>query len=507
MTAAATERGLPGRIVRWSVAAVNYIEAHPGRSFLIFALLHAAIWTLLPSVLFHNLPLDVIEGLIYGREWPLGNEKLPPLPWWLIETVHRLWRADVAQYLLSQIVVVSAFAIVFFLARELTGAVAALGAILIIDGLNYFGSTATQFNHNVVELPFWALAGASYFRALRTGRLIHWILLGVALGLGFWAKYFVITLAVPLILFLLLDRDARRALATPGPYITAAVGLAVVAPHLWWLIQNDFAPLNYIEHRSLPPSGIGERLWRPVEFLLVQATWLLPSLLIAASLFYPRTPRGPIVSDAFGRKIILLLAFGPALTLLAISLVTGRPTKAQWGYPLWLYLGLVIVIYARPVTDRIRWARMGWMWAIVTATYAAAMVMDYQVVPRVRGAYRAALFPGPEIAEKVSDGFRKATGEPVAYVISDMFTAGSISTYAPNRPRAIIEGQLARTPWVDADDLRRKGAVVVWVYGDAMPAAFGALAGSAVMQQPFTLPMFRGPRTLKVGWAIVMPQR
>lgn len=42
--------------------------------------LHAAVWTTLPTLLYPNLPLDLIEALVYGREWQLGYDKLPPLP-------------------------------------------------------------------------------------------------------------------------------------------------------------------------------------------------------------------------------------------------------------------------------------------------------------------------------------------------------------------------------------------------------------------------------------------
>ena len=83
--------------------------------------------------------------------------------------------------------------------------------------------------------------------------------------------------------------------------------------------------------------------------MAAQAFFLVPSLLIAAPLFWPRqraAPRG--AADAFDRRIVTLLAFGPALTLLALSLVTGRGTQAMWGFPLWLFLGLWIVLFARP---------------------------------------------------------------------------------------------------------------------------------------------------------------
>ena len=60
------------------------IAARPGRAFAGFLALHAAVWTALPTLLYPNLPLDLIEALIYGREWQLGYDKLPPLPWWLV---------------------------------------------------------------------------------------------------------------------------------------------------------------------------------------------------------------------------------------------------------------------------------------------------------------------------------------------------------------------------------------------------------------------------------------
>ena len=65
------------------------------------------MWTILPSLLYPNLPLDLIEALTYGREWQLGYDKLPPLPWWLVEIVYRLGGADFAYYLLAQLCVLA----------------------------------------------------------------------------------------------------------------------------------------------------------------------------------------------------------------------------------------------------------------------------------------------------------------------------------------------------------------------------------------------------------------
>src|SRR6476660_3606041 len=157
---------------------VAWIAAAPGRALAAILLLHAAVWTALPTLLYPNLPLDLIEALTYGREWQLGYDKLPPLPWWLVEIVYRLAGHDFAYYLLAQVAVVSALWLVWLTARPLTGPVGALVAVLIVDGLHYLNYTSAKFNHDVIELPFWALAGFSFHHALRRGWIGHWLLLG-----------------------------------------------------------------------------------------------------------------------------------------------------------------------------------------------------------------------------------------------------------------------------------------------------------------------------------------
>src|SRR5438045_4284460 len=133
------------------------ITRHPQATFAVVMALHFLVWTVLPTVLYLNLPLDLIEALTYGREWQLGYDKLPPLPWWLVEVVYQTVGVDTAYYALAQFAVVAAFAVVWLTARPLVGVVGALVAVLILDGLHYFHFTAAKFNHDVIQLPLWAL--------------------------------------------------------------------------------------------------------------------------------------------------------------------------------------------------------------------------------------------------------------------------------------------------------------------------------------------------------------
>src|SRR6202140_3122503 len=89
---------------------LDRLEQRPREGFAVFALVHAAVWTILPATLYPNLPLDLIEALTYGREWQLGYDKLPPLPWWVIEVAWRSFGSDFAYYAMAQASVLAAFA-------------------------------------------------------------------------------------------------------------------------------------------------------------------------------------------------------------------------------------------------------------------------------------------------------------------------------------------------------------------------------------------------------------
>jgi 4-amino-4-deoxy-L-arabinose transferase-like glycosyltransferase len=490
----------------------------PGRWFALFSALHGLLWAVLPSVLYPNLPLDLIEALTYGREWQLGYDKLPPLPWWLVEAVYRLIGHDFAYYLLAQVAVVSALTLVFITARPLIGPLGALCAVLIVDGLHYFHFTAAKFNHDVIQLPLWALAGYSFHHALRGGRIVHWLALGAAIGVALWAKYFVVTLAAPLVLFLLLDRQARRHLVTPGPYLAAAIGLVVMAPHLVWLVQNDFLPFAYAESRAAPSSGWIGHIWHPLQFAIGQLFFMLPCLLIALPFFGRQNhgqsrlgsePPVAVAADAFDRRIVTLLAFGPFATVVVLSVLSGRGTIAMWGYPLWLFLGVFIVMIARRALDERRVTRVVILWAVVFTVAAAGFAASYTVMPRFDHRYRAVFYPGDRLAAEVTQGFRAATGAPLTYVIADMFEGGNIAHYSGDHPRVLIDGKPERAPWISLADLKARGAVVAWEAGDlnALPPQFKDIAAGAQVQPPIRLPFRRGDGLLSVGWAILKPEK
>jgi hypothetical protein len=297
---------------------------------------------------------------------------------------------------------------------------------------------------------------------------------------------------------MLFDAKARRAFATPGPWLALAAALVVASPHVVWLLQTDFLPFAYVSHRAEPVRGWLDHIRHPAAFAASQIFFALPSLFIAAALVWPRDKATPLPSagreDAFDRRIVTLLAFGPAL--------------AMWGYPLWLFLGLWIVMAARATLDTPRLARVAAAWGAVFALFVILFVANYAVLPIIDHRYRAVLFPGDRLGATLTQRFRAATGQPLHYVIGSMWDGGNLAHYSPDQPQVLIDGQPDRARWIDLNALRKAGAVVVWTQGDPaqLPAPFAAIAPNAEVGAPFDLPMHRGDGAVHVGWAILKPQ-
>ncbi|WP_161790521.1 glycosyltransferase family 39 protein, partial [Inquilinus limosus] len=242
-----------------------------------------AAWTLLPAWLAGNLHPDTLESLYWGQHWLWGYHKHPPLAAWSAELVHAVFgSANWAYYALSQAFIAAAFAGIRLLTRDIAGRRAALVAVVLLALTHYTTYATPRFNPNVVQFAFWAWTMALFWRAFTRDRAVWWVLTGIAAGLGLLAKYSIGVLLATLLAYLLLSPAGRRHFVRPGLYLGLAACLLVIAPHLLWLVRNDFVPLGYLAERSdgtlIGPAG---HILGPLAFLGDQAFAIVPMLLAA----------------------------------------------------------------------------------------------------------------------------------------------------------------------------------------------------------------------------------
>jgi 4-amino-4-deoxy-L-arabinose transferase-like glycosyltransferase len=463
---------------------VAFAHRRPGTVLLSVLAVHLAVWTILPILTCPNLQLDLAEDLALGKEWRLGYWKHPPLPWWIADLSYRLTGTVDAVYLLGPLAAVICFYAVWKLAREVTDAFAALIAVLALEGMHYYNFSVVKFAHDQVQLPFWAFTGLFFYRALRRGHLVDWALAGAFLAGAFWSKYAAFALAAALGLFLLIDPVARRSWRTGGPYVMAAAFAIVIAPNAWWLVHDGFLPFQYVDERARAAAHWYQYFIFPLQWSGGQLLALLPTLALIALLHRPGESRPALDADAiaaFNRRYVAMLALGPFLVTTVVAAVLGRLAIAMWGYPLWSFAPLALLMWFKPRDEPLRLKRFaaGALIVIVAfpVIYAAAEIGE----PFLRDRPKATQFPGQAMAEAITHAWHERYGTPLVYASGTEFAVNNLAVYSPDRPHVLPHGDPKLAPWVDMHDLVRRGAVVVWEEGhlrarqEEWRATFGAL--------------------------------
>jgi hypothetical protein len=148
----------------------------------------------------------------------------------------------------------------------------------------------------------------------------------------------------------------------------------------------------------------------------------------------------------------------------------------------------------------------------------AAMPLAYGIVegfePLVRDRPKATQFPGRTLAATVTQRWREKFNSALPYVGGGEFATNNIAVYSVDRPRAIVHANLAISPWIDRDDLRRRGAVLVWEDGQVEPATLAQMRRDypgLEVKEPIVLPrqvfVARGAlQPVRVHFAVVPPR-
>jgi 4-amino-4-deoxy-L-arabinose transferase-like glycosyltransferase len=494
---------------------LDYARRAPGMCLAVVLVLHVVIWTALPALLSHNLQLDLVEDLALGREWQLGYWKHPPLPWWLADIVYRLTGDVHAVYILGPLSAAACMYVVWVLGRDIVGGFQALIAVLALEGIHFFNFSVPKFAHDQMQLPFWAMTGLFLYRALANGRAKHWLLAGASLALCFWSKYAAFALAGSIGLFMLFDPKARASLRTPGPWLMALAFLVVIAPNVNWLIETGFMPMRYVDARAKIATHWYHVFTYPLQWTASQLFFIAPAIgLIALALIGAR-PQPAAVDEtmSFARRYLAMLALGPFLVTTAVALLAGRLPVAMWGYPLWSFAPLAAIVWFGPAAGNAQVRRFAVGFAAVFLAMPLAYVAVEALEPAWRDRPKATQFPGRQLADEVTRAWRAKFGTPLPFVGGGEFSTNNIAVYSPDKPRVIVHADPTISPWIDRDDLRRRGAVIVWEDGQLDAAAMAQLRRDypgLTVQEPLSLPRqtFVGTnlRPARVHFAIVPPR-
>ncbi len=193
-----------------------------------------------------------------------------------------------------------------------------------------------------------------------------WWGFGVATGLGFLAK-FPVVLVLPALLPVLADRERRRDLATPVPWLAGLLALLLTAPVWIWGARHDWANIAFqLSGRHHEGALTAKYL---AEFLGANLLLATPTLFVAAAAAVVLAFR----SREKGRITAALAALGPFAAFGFVAL--RERVGAHWGGP-----GLVVAVALLAVTP-LRWRRPAVIAAAVLGLALSAAVVGVALAP------------------------------------------------------------------------------------------------------------------------------
>lgn len=500
--------------MRFTSLAVELIRARPRLVIVVVVLLQAALWLVLPLLVYSSPPDHLATVLAFGREYQVGTDLGPPLAFWLADIAFRAAGNHIfGVYLLAQICAVASFWVLYSLARAVVGAQQAVLAVLLTMAVTAFSTPTLDFGPAVLARPLWALLLLHSWQLIGQSRRNAWFAWSIEAGL-----LLLTTPAAPGLLllvagFALATERGRRTLSSFDPLLALLVTLVLVLPYLIWLIRSHSLLLPAL------PSAI-ELSGRALHF-----AWLVGGLLLAMSAilllivlntgWFSRAPaETPIIYrpkiEPLARQFVYFFALAPALAASLVSgifnldRIVGGPGAAL------LLSGLAVIVAAGDLVHLRRQRLLRTVWAIAIVAPAVAVIAGTLFLPWTGSKEISTALPAKAIARFFGDSFQRRTNLPLPAVAGDAEIARMISL-GSSRPHLFLDADPQRTFWTSSARFAETGGVVVWRAADTAgtpPPAIAQHFPSLVPEVPQTFDWLVNGRQplLRIGWAIVRPK-
>lgn len=418
------------------LAAALTDPARRERAMALLLTAYALIWALYGTLAKagQDIHVDMTEIADWSREFDFGYFKHPPLAPYLA----RIWFAvfpvtDWSYYLFAMTIAALSLWIAWRAALRILDPEKALAATLLLSFIPFFNFHALKFNANTVLMPFWAATTLWFLVSYETRSKLYAVLAGVGAAGAMLGKYWSVFLLLGLGVAALIDRRRGTYFHSAAPYLTIAAGALVLAPHLVWLVQSDFAPIRYATtlHGAKP---FGDALYASLGYLAGSLGYA--SIAIALVWLFFR-PSPPAVKDTFlprdaDRRFVLLIFALPLILPAIVAPLTGTTLNSLWSMPAWTLLGAFLL--ASPQTKVATPALSGLLALAIVAPLGqtlAAPVIAYYVQRNVEPWQTQTSLLAPQV-EKL---WAKSVPVPLRSVCGDAGLAYGVAFYSAARPR------------------------------------------------------------------------
>jgi hypothetical protein len=500
--------------MRFTSLIIELIRARPRLIVWLVVLFQAALWLILPMLLYRSPPDELATVLAYGREYQVGTDLGPPLAFWLADIAFRAAGNHMfGVYLLTQLCSIATFWTLYLLARAVVGGQQAVIAVLLTMTVAAFSSPGIDFGPLVLARPLWALLLLHSWQLIGQRRRTAWFAWSIEAGLLLLTTSAAIGLLLLVAAFALATPRGRRTLMSFDPLFALLVIIVLALPYLVWLARADTL--------ALPPwPTIADLSTRALHWLALlgglllasAAIWLLAAL--NSGWFGRNKEEAPIIYrppvDALARDFVYFFALAPALVgSLIAGLFDLEGVVGGAGIALMLS-GLAAIVATGDLVYLRRQRILRSVWGAAVIAPALAVIAAALFLPWTGSAEVATSLPAAEIARFFGDSFERRTNHPLRAVSGDAQLASLIALDS-GRPHLFLDAAPQRTPWLTLAKFNETGGVVVWRASDTSgtpPAELAQRFPGMVAEVPRAFERLVNGRQplLRIGWAIVRPK-
>jgi 4-amino-4-deoxy-L-arabinose transferase-like glycosyltransferase len=440
-----------------------YDRERDGRATWILLALFVAAWTAFHVIVHSPVGLhpDLLEAYAWSRHPAAGYYKHPPVA----ALVPAAWfavfpAANWAFHLLAMCNAALALYAVDRIARRYVIGDKRLLVLLLLLLLPFYQFHAQRFSTNPLLLSTWPIATYCFLRAFEARSVFWSAAAGAAAALAMLTKYYSVYL-VAAFFIAALSHPARWAyLKSPSPWISAAVGLAILIPHLHWLTTVEFGPFEYayLVHGN---ATAAELVARSGNYLLGAIGY--SALPVIVYVLASRPDRRALAdalwpTDPDRRLLVVLLAVMLLLPAFTAPLI-GLEVSSLWTMSAWFLLPIVLLAPDAVIVTRPRAVQVAALVAAITlAALAAAPVLAWRTHKVGTKEDRAYYRP---LSEALARQWRSVTTQPLRIVLSTLDLSSAITFYHPDHPDCAPGFDLRAAPWITAERLRREGWAAV----------------------------------------------
>lgn len=418
------------------------------------------VWTVFDVVSLASVDVhfDISEATLWAQHFAFGYKHPPMVAWlfalWFAVFPHQDWAAD----LLNVTVVTVGLAISWRLLRDHLDKNRALLGLLALVLIPFYDIKTAILNTNTVLIPFWAAALLFYLRARRGLGIADAFLAGAFASLTVLGKYWAVFLLAGMAVAAVAGPGARRFWRSPAPYVMAVGAALVIAPHIWWLVsERGGASYTFIQNTVVLKQSFGAALARSGHYLISAPVYAIVPIIFFFALRPSRAALAemvwPVDDD---RRQALLLFLVPLLLPALVNLIIPYRLTADWTFPNWALLP--IILYASPdiTVDERTVARAGLVaLAVALTALVASPVVAYARLTRSQDQYRAHFRQVAELADNLA-------GSPIQLFWGSPDITTGLPFYLPGaRPLAVDPPSAAGRAAISAH-----GLLIVCLSGD-----------------------------------------